>query len=265
MSRENKTFQVKIETKGVSTNDVGQEFGHLECYAAVFNVIDQGNDQILPGAFKRTIQNAKNRAASRQKKYLIPILWQHNPDEVIGGWHTLSEDSYGLKCIGDINLATQRGREYWELAKADMSDSFSIVYDVPSGGSSYNKSGVRELSELRLFSCDPVTFPMCEETMLVNVKSMQTKTIVGNTSGPIGPRDEAWDGSKAEGQIWDAAYDEDSGKINTTLAKKYFMVQDGDGTKKGDYSLPFWYVGDSPHICVGAVKAIAAWVQGARG
>jgi HK97 family phage prohead protease len=267
MSRESKVLSFKVEAKGVTKDEeTGQEFGHLECYAAVFNVIDEGNDRILPGAFKRTIHNAKDRAVSRNKKYLIPMLWQHNPNEVIGGWYAMEEDAYGLLCKGDIMLATQRGREYWELARAQMSDLFSIAYEVMPQGAKYDKSGVRELLEMRLFSCDPVTFAMNEDTLLVDVKSAdpELKAVCGNTSGPIGPRDESWDGSKAKKQIFAAAAKAD-GSLNAAVCKKYFMVVDGDAQQKGSYSYPFWYVSGSPHICVGAVKAIAGNIMGSRG
>lgn len=266
LARETKTLHFKIRATGTTTEN-GQEFGQIEAYGAAFNNIDEGNDRILPGAFTRTIQNSKARAKARQKKYILKMLWQHDPNEVIGGWYDLSEDTAGLLAKGDIALATQRGREFYELAKAEMIDEFSIIYDIIGGidvGYFYDKSGVRNLKELRLFSIDPVTFPMNDDPHTVSVKSMEVKAIVGNTSGPIGPRDEAWDSSKAEKQIWDAAANDD-GSIKAATAKKYFMVMENDGSKKGDYSYPFWYVGSDPHICVGAVIAIAGAIGGARG
>jgi len=264
LARETKTLSFKIKAIGVTTSDDGQQFGQIEAYGAAFNNIDEGNDRILPGAFTRTIQNSKARAKARGKKYILKMLWQHDANEIIGGWYSLAEDTTGLLAKGDIALATQRGREFYELAKAEMIDEFSIIYDIPSGGAKYDKSGVRDLSELRLFSIDPVTFPMNDEPHTVGVKSMEVKFVCGNTTGPIGSRDEAWDGAKAKGQIWAAAGKED-GSLNAALAKKYFMVCDGDDQKKGSYSYPFWYVGSEPHICVGAVKAIAGAIQGSRG
>lgn len=274
MSRETKTLSFQVKDLGIMKDASGQEFGQIEAYGAMFNNVDDGGDRILPGAFKRTLKSAKDRATSRQKKYLAPMLWQHDTHEVIGGWYELSETDTGLLGKGDISLATQRGREYYALAKAGMSDEFSIIYDIPSGGAHYDKSGVRDLTEMRLFSIDPVTFAMNDATFVVNVKGNKASgndggssvaTVIGNTKGPIGPRDEAWDGGKAEGQIWAAAYDDDSGKIDEPLAKKYFMLLDGDPQNKTSYSYPFWYVGSDPHISVGAVKAIAGALSGSRG
>ena len=184
-ARETKTLHFKIKATGVTTSDDGQEFGQIEAYGAAFNNVDEGNDRILPGAFTRTIQNSKARAKSRQKKYVLKMLWQHDANEIIGGWYDLKEDAAGLLAKGDIALATQRGREFYELAKAEMIDEFSIIYDIPSGGAKYDKSGVRDLSELRLFSIDPVTFPMNDDPHTVAVKSAQKEK---NVDPPIQPK-----------------------------------------------------------------------------
>jgi len=170
MSRETKTLQFKIKATGETTVD-GQQFGQIEAYGAAFNNVDEGNDRILPGAFTRTISNSKARAKARDKKYILKMLWQHDANEIIGGWYDLSEDATGLRAKGDIALATQRGREFYELAKAEMIDEFSIIYDIPAGGAKYDKSGVRDLSEMRLFSIDPVTFPMNDDPHTIKIKS----------------------------------------------------------------------------------------------
>lgn len=264
-TRETKTLYFQVKATGITTDDDGQEFGQIECYTAVYNNVDEGNDRILPKAFNHTIQNSKSRAKARNKKYLLPMLWNHDPNELIGGWYDMDgNDPYGLKCKGEVALATQRGREYYALAKAQMSDEFSIVYDIPSGGAKYDKSGVRELTEIRLFSCDPVTFAMNDATYMIGVKSMDTdleyKSACGSTSGPIGPRDESWDGAAAKKWIWSKAEGED-GKVKASVAKKYFMRCDGDPSEKGSYSYPFW---TNDHISVGGVKAVANALAGAR-
>jgi len=264
VARETKTLSFQVKATGIATNSQGQEVGQIEAYGAVFNNVDEGNDRILKGAFARTINNSKSRAKSREKPYLLKMLWQHKTDEVIGGWADLSEDDFGLRCKGDVLLSTQRGREYYELAKAGMIDEFSIIYDVMQGGSHYDKSGVRDLSELRLYSIDPVTFAMNDETYLVGVKSAtevpELKTACGSTSGPIGPRDESWDGSAAKHWIWGKALD-DEGNVKPSVAKKYFMRVDGDPSLKGSYGYPFW---TNDHISVGGVKAVANALAGAR-
>lgn len=265
MSRETKTIQFKIKAEGISTNAQGQEIGKIEAFGAMYNNVDDGGDMILPTAFSRTVKNSKARAQSRNRPYLFKMLWQHQTDQVIGSWYDVDPfDPEGLRCKGDILLATTKGREFYELAVAEMMDEFSIIYEVMDGGAKYTKDGVRELSELRLFSIDPVTWGMNDRTYMVGVKGngtdLEQKTVCGNTSGPIGPRDEKWSGSAAEKWIWSKALDED-GKVKSAIAKKYFMKLDGDPTLKGSYGYAFWI---DDHISVGGVKAVANALSGAR-
>jgi HK97 family phage prohead protease len=265
LARETKTLAFSIKATGITTSDDGQEFGQIECYGAIFDNVDDGNDRINKGAFTRTIQNSKARAKARQKKYILPILWQHDTNELIGGWYDLKEDDTGLLCKGEVALATQRGREYYALAKAGMSDQFSIIYDIPTGGAKYDKSGVRDLTEIRLFSIDVVTFAMNDETRLVGVKSMdlEYKSVCGDTSLPIGARDASWDGSAAKKQIF--SYAEDGDSFDVSKLKKCFLKQDGDPQTKGSWGYPFVNIVDgSPQINVAGVKACAGALSGAR-
>ncbi|MBN9543528.1 MAG: HK97 family phage prohead protease [Alphaproteobacteria bacterium] len=58
-------------------------------YASVFNVVDQHNDIVAPGAFKKTLANNKPEN--------IKLLWQHNHDYPIGKIIKTTEDKKGLK------------------------------------------------------------------------------------------------------------------------------------------------------------------------
>jgi HK97 family phage prohead protease len=170
--RESKTLSFQVKATGITTNEQGQQVGKIEAFGAIYNNVDDGNDRILPGAFTRTAKNSKSRADARNNPYVLKMLWQHDTHELIGGWYELDTDNpKGLRSLGDVLLATQRGLEYYELAKAGMSDEFSIIYDIPAGGAKYDKSGVRDLTEIRLFSIDPVTFGMNDQTYTVGVKS----------------------------------------------------------------------------------------------
>jgi HK97 family phage prohead protease len=150
------------------------------------------------------------------------------------------------------------------------------------------KVNVRNLREVQVWEGSAVVFPMNDLSIVSSVKSgdprtekkyfqgvslsadidadtedtpdIGIKTVCGSTSGPIGPRDESWDGAAAKKWIWSKALDAD-GKVKASVAKKYFMRVDGDPGLKGSYSYPFWI--DS-HISVGGVKAVAGALSGAR-
>ena len=242
--------------------------GQIEAYGAVFNNVDDGDgrwrDRIHPGSFKRTIKNSKERAKARNKDYMLSMLWNHDDKHFmpLGGWTDVSEDSFGLLGKADVLLTTQVGREYYELAKAGMTDQFSIIYDVPEGGASYDsKEGIRDLTEIRLYSMDPVVFAMNDETMLVSVKSAS-----GKTSSPLMDIKTEWTGSKAEKQIFAWAKNDD-GEIQSSKAKQCFLWYDPDNSdKQSGYKMPFCYIdGDSPKIVPLGVRACANVLTGGMG
>ncbi len=66
-------------------------------YASVFNVVDNSNDVIAPGAFKHAISGANSKK--------IKLLWQHDHASPIGIINKLFEDKNGLfvEAIGTVN------------------------------------------------------------------------------------------------------------------------------------------------------------------
>lgn len=179
--RQTKIISFTTEAKGISTNELGQEIGKIEAFGAIYGNEDDGGDRIIKGAFDRTVKNSKSRAKSRNNPYLFKMLWNHSQDDLIGGWYDVDpSDPKGLRCWGDVLLSTQRGREFYELALAKMADQYSIIYDIIRGdkdnpGARYDEKGVRELLQLRLFTIDPVSLAMNDETDTVNVKSNEGK------------------------------------------------------------------------------------------
>ena len=67
---------------------------YLEGYAAIFSSVDNGNDRIEPGAFRRSL--LERPAAS------IKMLLGHDSSEPIGTWRDAREDGKGLFIKGTI-------------------------------------------------------------------------------------------------------------------------------------------------------------------
>ncbi len=162
MIREQKSFNFSIKT----TDD---ELGQISGYLSVFGNVDEGKDRVLPGAFKRTLQNSEKRMTTGGKKFLFPVLWQHDQTQPIGGCFAASEDSTGLFVKFQLDLNTQKGREAYSGYKAGYMDQLSIGYDVVDSG--YDAKGVRDLKELRLWEGSAVTFAMNTLATVNGVKS----------------------------------------------------------------------------------------------
>lgn len=154
----------------VTTDDTGAELGTIVVYGSTWDV-DLGSDQIQKGAYANTIKALKARAKERGTPYLLPLLHEHQPGVQLGSWYDLREDDTGLKCSGHLALGIEKARDLYLLAKSGMSgDTWSITYTIPPGGASYNRDGIRTITEIDLSSVDCVSFPMNPATSLVSVK-----------------------------------------------------------------------------------------------
>lgn len=155
------TIRVPLEIKDLT------EQGEFTAYLAVFGNIDSGNDRIVKGAFAESLR--------RQGPKPFPLLYQHDPEEVIGGFYA-TEDDYGLRMSpGFFNLETQRGREAYSNAKRGLLTGFSIGYETKDF-SVDAQTGVRTLTRVDLWEGSIVTFPMNPAARLVSIKKMLPST-----------------------------------------------------------------------------------------
>ncbi len=135
------------------------EAGEVEGYASVFGVKDLGGDTVMPGAF-----------ASAEGKS-VPMLWQHDPGQPIGVFKEVREDERGLFVKGNLVMGTTKGRETYELLKADALKGISIGYRTKR----FERDGNgRKLMELDLMEASAVTFPMLPEAQFTSVKNDMT-------------------------------------------------------------------------------------------
>ena len=138
--------------------------GTFEGYGSVFNIIDQGGDIIVPGAFSDTLATQKSSGR------LPAMLWQHRPSEPIGVYKAMEEDAVGLKVSGQLALKTARGAEAYALMQMGALSGMSIGYR--SRDDSYDRvTGIRTLKKLDLIELSLVTFPMNDASRISSVKS----------------------------------------------------------------------------------------------
>lgn len=140
----------------------GMFFGH----GAIFGNVDNGGDIIMPGAFKKSLQTA------RQAKRLPRMLLHHDTTQIPGVWTEIEEDSKGLALVGQLLMETPLGQATYHQIKAGALDGLSIGYEVPAGGAVHNdRLKARELRELKLWEVSVVAFPMNASARVERVKS----------------------------------------------------------------------------------------------
>ena len=139
----------QLETKfcRVSGVSVGDD-ATVEGYASLFGSTDQGNDAVVPGAFKKSL------GAGRK----VRMLWQHDPNQPIGVWDEVREDDKGLWVRGRILTDVAKGREAASLVAAGAIDGLSIGYRTKQA--ERDGKGRRLLAEVELWEVSLVTFPM---------------------------------------------------------------------------------------------------------
>lgn len=151
-------FDATMEIKEVT------EEGEFEGYGAIFNIVDQGGDVILPGAFTNSLESIPPQR--------VKMLWQHNPSEIIGKYTEIREDGRGLYCKGKIFTDLKRGAECHKLMREGAIEGLSIGYRAKefSLSNSRDDEWRRKLSEVELREVSVVTFPMNEMAGIVAVK-----------------------------------------------------------------------------------------------
>ncbi len=114
----------------------------FEGLASVYSVLDAQGDVVDPGAFA---------GASEE----LPLLWNHNVDEVIGKV-VLTDTPRGLMVRGMLNMGVARAKEVWSLLMQRAVTGLSIGYNVVQ---SVYRDGARHLQELQLHEISVTPFP----------------------------------------------------------------------------------------------------------
>lgn len=149
-----------------SLKDVDTNSGVVCFYGSSFNVVDDGNDMVLPGAYTKTI--AEQGPQSKQPR--IKHLYQHDTTAILGMPQVLKEDGFGLYVESKV-VPTTLGKDCLLLYEAGVITEHSIGYEVVDATWDRAKA-VRLLRELKLFEVSAVTWGMNSETPTVGVKSL---------------------------------------------------------------------------------------------
>jgi HK97 family phage prohead protease len=125
-------------------------------YAAIFGRPDRGGDVVRRGAFAKALQAGG----------VIPLLWQHRSDAVVGRIEHLSEDERGLRVIAEL-----RDARLGNLVTTNRVDGLSFGYRVREAKSAGN---LRELIALDLVEVSLVAHPMQPRARVHAVESVGT-------------------------------------------------------------------------------------------
>lgn len=155
-----------VETKfcaasGIKLTD--GEAGVITGYGAIFGNKDLGGDIIVPGAFLKSINDARNLG------HPVPMYFQHDRNQVAGVWTDMVEDENGLLVTGRVNMDKQLGRELVSDMKFGSVTGLSIGYRTIKDQWD-EATSARMLIELKLVEISAVCTPMNPLARITGIK-----------------------------------------------------------------------------------------------
>jgi HK97 family phage prohead protease len=136
--------------------------GIFEGYASKFDGNDSYNDTIIKGAFAQTLKD-RSRPPS--------MLYNHNPNVVIGKYTHVGEDSSGLIVKGEFTPGHTEAQNVRASLIHGAADGLSIGFRIPKGGSEVKEDGGRILTAIDLVEISVVTMPADDAARISMVKS----------------------------------------------------------------------------------------------
>jgi HK97 family phage prohead protease len=152
--------------QGLTIKDVDTTKGIVTGYFSAFGVVDSDGDMMMPGAFKRSIQDWGPNGKQRVKH-----LFNHDPGQPLGKIMELEEDSYGLKYVSKVGTHSL-GRDFIKMVESGLITEHSIGFRTLR---EQKGSGSNEIYDVMLFEGSSLSaWGANMETPLIGMKSEQT-------------------------------------------------------------------------------------------
>jgi HK97 family phage prohead protease len=230
------------------------ETGHFTGYASVYGVKDSYDSIFDVGSLT-------------PEKLPLPLTYQHDFNQVIGGVSVFENRSDGAYVEGDFDLNVARAKEVYSLAKKNIIRGLSHRF---SGSVNEYKDGVRHITSAKVSEIAFTPQPSNKKAGTTSVRS-QDEEFYDDYSYPLDdsravpPGDDetrdvdtssSWDAGAARAAIkkWATGAD---GKVDTGKYGQAFLVKGGD--KLSDYKFPIKTVKN------GKLVVVCAAVHAAEG
>ena len=153
-----------IKSIDAEVKDIDTVKGVVTGYFSSFGNVDSDGDLILPGAFKKTLQ--ENGPESIKQRILH--LYQHDATRPVAKPSVLKEDMKGLYFESTI-AKTRDGMDLLEMYEKGIIDEHSIGFRTVK---EQKKDNHNELIELKLWEGSSVTWGANPETPFMGMKSL---------------------------------------------------------------------------------------------
>jgi len=153
-----KSFELEVK-------DVDTKNGVVAGYFSAFGMVDSDGDIIMPGSFKRSIQDWGVEGKQR-----IKHLLNHNPSQPLGKLTVLKEDGYGLYYESKIGTH-QLGKDFIKMVESGLIGEHSIGFKTLR---EQKGADANEIYDVMLFEGSSLTaWGANENTPLIGMKGMK--------------------------------------------------------------------------------------------
>lgn len=149
----------------MNVKDIDAKQGIVSGYFSAFGMVDSDGDIMMPGAFKRSIQDWGPEAKGR-----IKHLLNHDPSQPLGKIMELKEDGYGLYYRSQIGTH-KLGQDFVKMVESDLIGEHSIGFRILREQKS---DSANEIHEVMLYEGSSLTaWGANEYTPILGIKSSE--------------------------------------------------------------------------------------------
>jgi HK97 family phage prohead protease len=149
----------------MNVKDIDAKQGIVSGYFSAFGMVDSDGDIMMPGAFKRSIQDWGPEAKGRVKHLL-----NHDPSQPLGKIVELKEDGYGLFYRSQIGTH-KLGQDFVKMVESGLIAEHSIGYRVLR---EQKAAEANEIHEVMLYEGSSLTaWGANEYTPILGIKSSE--------------------------------------------------------------------------------------------
>ena len=161
-----KNMMYNYKSLGMEVKDVDAKKGIVSGYFSAFGMVDSDGDIMMPGAFKRSIQDWGPNGKGR-----IKHLLNHDPSKPLGKIMELEEDNYGLKYTSQIGTHSL-GKDFVKMVESGLIAEHSIGFKILREQKS---DEANQIHEVMLFEGSSLTaWGANENTPMIGMKNMGT-------------------------------------------------------------------------------------------
>jgi HK97 family phage prohead protease len=162
-NRKNMIYVYKNQS--LEVKDVDTKQGIVSGYFSAFGMVDSDGDIMMPGAFKRSIQDWGPDAKGR-----IKHLLNHDPSKPLGKIMELKEDGYGLFYRSQVGKH-QLGQDFVKMVESGLISEHSIGFRTLR---EQKNDSANEIHEVMLFEGSSLTaWGANEHTPMLGIKSIK--------------------------------------------------------------------------------------------